>query len=194
MVVHRFYGVLGLASVATLAASLLAPRESAAAPNEALPEPYSASLVPSVMGVFYVPRGDELGARAGAGAEIVFFTWANHSDNFGPAEGKIRFDVAGLWEPGDSDVWMILYRGGASLSLERNPRRNWLVPYFSADIGGIHDHSLGGSFFLDPGGGLYVVYVKNFIVDVEAGYLFALADADNLSGFKSHLTVSFALW
>jgi hypothetical protein len=177
------------------AASLLAAGEARAEDvHDPAPEPpYAAMLVPSVMGVAYLPRADGAGARLGAGAEVLLFTWASNTDGFGPGQGKIRFDVAGLWDLSDSSAWTVLYRGGASVSFEGKPRRGWLVPYFSADIGGVHDRTLGGSVFLDPGGGLYLVYVKNFIVDLEAGYLFALAEPD-LSGFKSHLTVSFALW
>jgi hypothetical protein len=188
---RRTLSSIAAASTIALLASGVARAEDA--PNPAPEPPYAAMLVPSVMGVAYLPRADSAGAKLGAGAELLLLTWASNTDGFGPGQGKIRFDVAGLWDTRDSSAWTLLYRGGASVSFEGKPRRGWLVPYFSADIGGVHDRDLGGSFFVDPGGGLYLVYVKNFIVDAEAGYLFALAEPD-LSGFKTHLTVSFALW
>ena len=183
-----------LACAASLLAALAAGEARASeATGPAPAEPYAAMLVPSVMGVAYLPRADGAGARLGVGAELLLLTWSNSAEGVGPGQGKIRFDVAGLWDTSDSSQWTLLYRGGASVSFEGRPHRSFLVPYFSADIGGIHDKALGGSFFVDPGGGLYLLYVKNFIVDAEAGYLFALAEPD-LSGFKAHLTVSVAFW
>ena len=162
--------------------------------EEPLSEPFAAMLVPSVTGVVFAPRADDAGLQLGVGGQILLFTWANRSDGFGPGIGKVSFDVAGLWDTNDGSTWTIIYRGGAAVSFERAPARSWLIPYFSAHIGGVHDSRFGGSAFADPGGGLYLVHMKTFMVDVEAAYLFAFAEPDDLSGFESHLTASFALW
>lgn len=186
---------LSIAAAAALVATSIAGRSAHAGDdaNPAPAEPYAAMLVPSLMTMAYVPRADASGARLGVGAEILLLTWSSNTDGFGPGQGKLRFDVGGLWSTADSDAWTVLYRGGASVSFEGRPHREFLVPYFSADVGGVHDRKLGGSVFFDPGGGLYLVYYKSLIVDVEAGYLYAFAEPD-LSGFKSHLTVSLAFW
>ena len=82
--------------------SLVVAREARAAcpdsgsPSTAVCQPHAATFVPTAEGVAFFPRDDSLGPFLGGGVELLLFTWSNSADTFGPAQGKIRFDVAGL--------------------------------------------------------------------------------------------------
>lgn len=180
--------VLGPASGA-LARGAEAPR-----PAPAFNEPFATSFVPSAQGLAYFPLGKGVGPWYGGGVEVVLFTWSNNADTFGPSQGKIRLDVGGLAPARDEQRAMVLYRGGAAVSFERNAGRSWLIPYFAADAGGLHARGAGGRAFADASLGLYVLYTRNVMVDAEGSFVFPLGAFDRFAGPKATLTASFSLW
>ncbi len=155
-------------------------------------QPYSGMLMPSAEGVVYAPRHGGLGPWIGAGAEIVLFMWSSNSDGFGPSQGKIRLDVAGLGS--EMGPPMVMYRGGAAVSFEGNAGRNFLIPYWGGAIGGFNESKLGGHAFADAELGLYLLYVRRVVVDAEGAFVFPFTDFDKLAGPKAQLTASVAFW
>lgn len=172
--------------------SAVASAETRAAPT--FNEPFATSFVPSVQGLAYVPLGKGVGAFYGAGVEVVLLTWSNNADTFGPSQGKIRLDVGGLAPARDEQNAMVLYRGGAAVSFERNAGRSWLIPYFAADLGALHARGLGGRVFADASLGLYLLYTRNVMIDAEGSFVFPLTAFDRLAGPKATLTASVSLW
>jgi hypothetical protein len=189
-------------SVAALAVPfvvLFASSARAECPDSGTPdsacETLTSVLAPSAAFAAYFPRSGALGPWVGGGAELVFFTWSNNSNSFGPGQGKLRFDVEGLAStaPGGAPA-MVLYRGGAVLSFEGNASRNFLIPYWGASIGGMHQATLGGHGFVDADLGLYLLYTRHVILDAEGAFVFPFKDFEPLAGLKTQLTASFALW
>lgn len=154
-------------------------------------QPSAAGLQPGAFATTYFPKGQ---AFLGGGAELVLFTWFNNSDRSGPGQGKFRFDVAGMGSASDTSRKLLLYRGGFVMSFEPNASRRFLIPYVTANVGGLYETVLKSRGFFDPGGGLYLVYLDNVIVDVEGSYVFPFSAADQLSGPKVQLTASFTVW
>jgi hypothetical protein len=188
---------LGIASLAAAGALLFAVPAFAACPEEGtisttVCHPYSGMLMPSVAGVVYAPRNGGLGPWVGAGAEIVLFMWSSNSDGFGPSQGKIRLDVAGL--ASSMGPAMVMYRGGAAVSFEGNAGRNFLIPYWGGAIGGFNESKLGGHAFADAELGLYLLYLRRIVIDAEGDFVFPFTDFDKLAGPKAQLTASVALW
>ncbi|HEU4412905.1 MAG TPA: hypothetical protein VFS43_47125 [Polyangiaceae bacterium] len=163
-------------------------------PAPAVNEPFATSFVPSAQGLAYFPLGEGVGPFYGGGVEVVLFTWSNNADTFGPSQGKIRLDVGGLASARDEQGAMVLYRGGAVVSFERNANRSWLIPYFAADAGALHARGLGGRVFADASLGLYLLYTRNVMIDAEGSFVFPLTAFDRLAGPKATLTASFSLW
>ena len=190
--VTTFAGVLAAAATLVVAPVVFAACPDEGAPGTATCHPLSGFLMPSAEGVLYVPRNGGLGPWVGAGAELVLFTWSSNSDGFGPSQGKFRFDVAGL--ASDKGSAMVMYRGGAAVSFEGNARRNFLIPYWGGAVGGFHQSKLGGHAFADAELGLYVVYLRGFIVDAEGDFVFPFSDFDTLAGPKAQLTASLSFW
>jgi hypothetical protein len=154
--------------------------------------PYSGMLMPSAAGVLYAPRHGGMGPWIGAGAELVIFMWSSNSDGFGPSQGKIRLDVAGL--ASDMAPSMVMYRAGAAVSFEGNASRNFLIPYWGGAIGGFNESKLGGHAFADAELGLYLIYLRRFVLDAEGGFTFPFSDFDKLAGPKTQLTASVSFW
>jgi hypothetical protein len=196
----RFANRLLALVAATLSGSALLALSSgawAACPQEGAPstsvcKSYSGVLMPSAEGVLFAPLGKGMGTWVGAGAELVLFTWSSNSDGFGPGQGKIRFDVAGL--ASNYGPAMVMYRGGAAVSFEGNAGRSFLIPYWGGAVGGFHESKLGGHGFVDAELGLYLLYVRGLIIDAEGGFTFPFTDFDALAGPKTQLTVSFSFW
>jgi hypothetical protein len=150
-------------------------------------------MMPSAFGELYAPLDGKLGMWAGGGFELLLFTWTSNSDGFGPSQGKIRFDVAGLASTQSAPA-MVMFSGGAAVSFEGNAARSWLIPYFGGSLGGFAAGGLSTHAFADGELGLYLVYVRGFILDAEGAFMFPFTDFERLAGPKAQLTASFALW
>jgi hypothetical protein len=149
-------------------------------------------FLPSVHAATYAP-GDAMGTWFGGGLELVLFAWSDSSPAFGPSHGKVRFD-AGLLRGDEGAGTMVMYRGGAAVSLEGNPGRRWLIPYVAADVGGLHTSGLGTRGFVDGALGLYVWHQRAFIVDLEGAWVLPFSDAELLAGPRVQLSLTLALW
>jgi aerobic-type carbon monoxide dehydrogenase small subunit (CoxS/CutS family) len=157
--------VLTRALVAVAALSTAAHADCPTAPDDATCRPWSALFLPTVIGVVFAPNNAG-GPFVGGGLELAY-AWADSSPAFGPSHGRVRFDIAALEGMAMNSGTMVMFRGGAQVSFERNPSRRWLIPYFSADIGGLVTSALGRRGFVDGGVGVYIVHRRTAIVDLE---------------------------
>jgi len=177
----------------TLTATAEARCPEDGSPSASVCEPFVAVMMPSLTGVAYFPRATEIGPAVGGGLELLFITWSSNDQSFGPGQGKIYFDVAGLDAPKTSTAFLY-FRGGMSLGFERSPSRSYLIPHFGAGVGGIYTKDLGTHGFMDPTLGIYLLYVQNFILDTEGSYLLPFTSFEALSGPKASLTASIGFW
>jgi hypothetical protein len=166
--------------------------ECPTAPDDATCRPWSALLVPTAIGVVYTPA-DASGPYFGGGVELSY-TWSDNSQAFGPSQGRVRLDVAGLGGTAMDASAMVMYRGGAQVSFERNASRTWLIPHFDADLGGISSRTLGQHAFADAGLGVYLVHRRGVVVDLEIVGVLPFADVGKLGGARTSLAASFSLW
>lgn len=159
------------------------------APDDPICRPWSAVLVPTVLGGIYAPK--EAPVFYGGGFEVIWLAWSDNSEAFGPSQGRVRSDFKYL--RGD-DTAMIMTRTGAQVAFERNASRAYAIPYFAADIGFLRTDALGRRWFVDAGVGVYLVHRRSFIVDWEVTGLLPFKNPDLLGGVTSRIAVSFALW
>lgn len=163
-------------------------------PSRAVCKPSSAVLLPSAMGMVYVPGDGAMGPWYGGGLQLVLFTWSDNSDRFGPGQGKVFFDLGLLGSSDERAGKMMMFRGGANVSFERNASRSWLIPFFGFSFGALRESSIATQTFGEGLLGVHALYMPSLIVDIEGGYLIPFGNVDLLSGFRTQLTVSFALW
>ncbi len=149
-------------------------------------------FLPTVFGMVYAPS-DASGPWYGGGVEVAS-AWSDNTPAFGPSQGKLRFDIGALRSGAMDTGTMVMYRGGAQVSFERNASRPWLIPYFDADVGGLWTSATGSRAFVDAGLGVYVWHQRSVIVDLEVDGLLPFSDPGKLGGVRGQLAVSFALW
>lgn len=163
------------------------------APLDEVCRPWTAMLLPTAFAAVYLP-GDDTGPWLGGGVEVTALAWSDSSEALGPSHGRIRFDI-GILRSGDEDIGsMVMYRGGAQVSIERNAARRWLIPYVATDLGGLWTDALGSRAFVDAGLGVYLLHRRSLILDLEATYLLPFADVDDVAGVRGQLSLSVALW
>ena len=62
-----------------------------------------------------------------------------------------------LWSTANSIGKLLTYSLGVDLSFERNARREFLIPYYGLDLGGLYLGSIGHVFVFNPFVGLHAV-------------------------------------
>jgi hypothetical protein len=176
-----------------LASERVARAECPTTPDDAVCRPWSAMLLPTAFGTLYAPHGID-GTFYGGGLEAVLLAWSDNSNAFGPGQGRLRIDVAYLTSSEMDSGGMAMYRGGAQVAFERNASRAYGIPYFAADIGGLWSDATGRRWFVDGGIGIYLVHLRNVILDLEVTGLLPFRDPGKLGGVTSRLGLSFSLW
>jgi hypothetical protein len=185
----RFFGlVLALVLVVSPAAARC-PDEPL---DETLCEPQVTFLVPTLAGAAFFPRHAH-GAMIGGGVEAVWIAWTSNTTTFGPSHGKIStsvLELAGLRDSAHALTWFT----SALVSIEKNPSRRFLIPYFGPSIGELLPSFDSHRFFFDATGGVYLYQTPGFAIDARGSYVFALSTSDSLSGPRAELSASLSLW
>jgi hypothetical protein len=89
---------------------------------------------------------------------------------------------------------MYVYSAGVQMSIEKNPRRTFLIPFFGTEIGGISQKQLGTALTLFPTLGIHLLANKNIYFNVYAGYMYPVKKYDYLSGYSLQASINFAMW
>ena len=181
-----------LPSVLVLATAAPALADCPTTPDDPVCRPWTAMVPPTAIGVLYQPHAYH-GPWLGGGVEAAI-AWSDNSPAFGPSQGKLRFDIAALGSTVAEEGTMAMYRGGVQVSFERNASREWLIPYFAVDLGGVWANKIGSHLFADGGVGVYVLERRMWIIDLEADVVLPFTSADVLGGVRGQLAVSYALW
>lgn len=180
--------LLGCAAFAPRAAPAKCPESNL---GDVLCEPVVSYLMPAVAGVAYFPHAAG-GPYLGGGVEVALFSWSHNNDASGPSQGRLRATFAYL--AGTDSRRVALYHLGGLVSFEGNASRHYLIPYFSAAIGGLSETVLGSHPGADASIGLFIVHTRHFILDAEGGAVLPFTSADALVGPRVQLTASFSLW
>ncbi len=137
---------------------------------------------------------DEIGVLYGPSIELLIAAWIHDNDNRGPSHGRVYLKSEFLSPSGSADALGLAYGLGFDLSLERNPRRTWLVPNYGMELGGIVSDDLDHAFQATPYLGLYVWSTRNVFIQVQGGYRIVPAYMDELSGWYGGGTFNFSIW
>lgn len=177
-------------AMSVLVASAEARAECPTTPDDPTCRPWSAVLLPTAWTGIYAPQSGP--TFYGGGLEAIWLAWSDNSQAFGPSQGRIRSSF-GVYTGEDAGT-LVMYRTGAQVGFERNASRAYLIPYFTADFGGLYSDGTGRRWFVDGGLGVYLLHRRSVILDLEATGVLPFHDADQLGGFTGRLALSFALW
>lgn len=138
------------------------------------------------------------GTFHGVSAEILFASWIHRNENRGPSHGRVYLDMDILRSTKTDRGAAFDLSFGFDLSIERNPYRKFLLPYFGLKLGAFIQKDLdrGSVAHLTPLLGLYLYADKNLFITASAGYFLPISAArfDDLRGIRATVGANFSLW
>lgn len=157
-------------------------------------EEWETFLMPGVAYTAYQPVASEMGLLHGPSAEILLAGWVHRNENRGPSHVRIYTSV-GLLTSTESGVSKAVVPSlGFDLSVERNPRRSFFIPYFGLETGLVAQSDLGAPAYVQPFLGAHLWSDRNLFINASGGYLFPMRHVDEARGYFGKLSVDFSLW
>jgi len=156
---------------------------------------WNSSFLPGLYYSLWSPSDRRtIGTFQGVGMEIVPYAWIHRNANRGPSHGRItvRADILDSSRTGMGLA--LIYAMGLDLSIERNPYRRWLIPYFGVDAGGLMQKQVGHHFQTSPHLGCYLWTSRNLFVSVSGSYQIVPSQLDTLSGWRAGVGLNLTLW
>ncbi len=143
---------------------------------------------------FYFPSAsDSLGTFSGFSPEFLIYNYIRQDESRGPSHLRFYGSISILQSNKEGVANMLKYGLGLNLSVERNPHRNFLIPYFGLEFGGLNQESFNTLQFT-PMGGLFLYYDHRLVVSTSGGYVYPLKEFEKLSGAFFNATINFTLW
>lgn len=143
----------------------------------------------------YQPKlSDSLGVFSGLTIEYLIYGQVHKNDKPGPSHVRFYGKLNILPSSKEDVNSMFLYTLGLDLSLEKNPKRDYLVPYFGLEFGGISQKQLGTTAQFTPTLGVHIVSKRNLFINIQAGYLYPFNDFEERQGWMLQAGANFALW
>lgn len=164
------------------------PREKREADN------WESYFLPGAGYALYAPRAnDDLGVFHGVSLEVLIGAWIHRNDNRGPSHGRVYVNVE-ILDSTDHLPVLFVYGMGFSLSLERNPRRTWLIPTYGVDVGGLIQDDIGAKFQSTPYLGLHFYSNRNVFLTGRGGYRLVPTELERLGGWHASFMADFSIW
>lgn len=157
-------------------------------------EEWETFLMPGLSYTAYQPVDSAFGTFHGPSAELLIAGWIHRNENRGPSHVRI-YSTIGLLSSTKNDVdKAVIPALGFDLSIERNPRRSFLVPYFGLEGGLIAQEAIGAPGYVFPFLGGHLWSSRNLFVNLSGGYVFPMHNVDVARGYVGRLSLNFSLW
>jgi hypothetical protein len=150
------------------------------------------AFTPGVFGTAIALSGPDR-FYSGAGLELSPLTWAVDGRASGPGRGALVAAVAMLRSPGDPHV-LGIFEGGAKLSFELAPKRDFAIPFWGFTFGSLAHHDLPGGGYFQGVLGLHVLFTRSALLDLQGGYHYPFREIDVMRGPRAQLSMRTALW
>lgn len=153
---------------------------------------WEAFFLPGASYSVYAPRGAGAGLYHGPSFELLLGAWIHRNERRGPSHGRVYANVGVLESTAGTDA--VSAALGFDLSIERNPRRSFLIPYFGLEVGGLFRQTAVSVAAFTPALGLHLYSSRNVMLNLSGGYLFPTARIDELLGYTGRVSIDVALW
>lgn len=144
--------------------------------------------------VFQPKASDSLGLFSGLAVEYLIYSKVEQNDESGPSHVRWYSKLNILNSDKKEINSMFMYTIGLDLSLEKNPKRNYLVPYFGLEFGGMTQKQLGSTVQFTPTLGVHLLSKKNIFLNIHGGYIYPLRNFEMQQGWFAQAGLNFALW
>lgn len=152
-------------------------------------------FMPGAGYTYYKPKAsDSLGTFSGLAIEYLIYAQVEQNDNPGPSHVRFygKLNLQNSTKEGVGQIFM--YGLGLDLSLVKNPKRTFLVPYFGLEVGGLSNKNLGTTAQFTPILGIHLLSTKNLFINIHGGQVYTSKNIDMLQGMFAQATVNFSLW
>jgi hypothetical protein len=152
-------------------------------------------FMPGLAYTYYQPKiTDSLGYFSGLAVEYLIYANVQQSDSDGPSHVRFYSKFNILRSSKKEINSLFLYTIGLDLSLEKNPRRTFLIPYFGLEFGGMSQRNMGNTVQFMPTAGLHLLSRKNLFINTHAGYIYPIRNFESMQGWFAQIGANFALW
>lgn len=143
----------------------------------------------------HFPKGkDSLGVLSGVAVEFLLFARVAQNDDSGPSHVRV-YSKLNMLQSSKKDVSNFLsYAMGLNMSLERNPKRTFLIPYFGLEMGGLSNKNFSTTLQFTPMLGIHLLSRENIFINVQGGYMYPVKNFDLLQGASFQAGLNFSLW
>jgi hypothetical protein len=163
--------------------------------NLSVEDEWESYAMPGVVYSLYVPSGSEqYGVFHGPSFELLFGAWIHRNDNRGPSHGRIYSSIGLLSSTKSGIKKGVRFDMGFDLSIERNPLRRYLIPYFGMEGNVLVQSQMPDAFYFSPFGGVHLWSDSNTFINVQYGYEFPTSHVDELRGHSVKAGIDFSLW
>jgi hypothetical protein len=161
----------------------------------AIEEIWETFFMPGVAYSAYWPVAQHrYGTFHGPSVELLLASFIHKNDARGPSHVRCYGGVGLLSSTRDGLKKGVAVNLGFDLTIERNPSRRFLLPFFGVETGFLFQAEIGKPFLLTPKAGLHLWADRNLFVSALYGYSFPSVRVDQLRGHQARLSVDFALW
>jgi hypothetical protein len=152
-------------------------------------------FMPGLSYSLYQPKAkDSLGHFSGITVEYLLYAHVHQTNDPGPSHFRIYLKL-NILNSDKSDIRPLFgYTLGVDLSLEKNPKRTFLVPYFGLECGEMVQKQFGSVFQFTPILGIHILSHRNIFINVHGGYVYPFKNYDQLQGWFGQAGIDFALW
>jgi hypothetical protein len=152
-------------------------------------------FMPGVSYTYYQPKAaDSIGHFTGFAVEYLIYAKVHQNDNPGPSHVRVYSKLSMLQSNISTINSMFMYTLGLDLSLEKNPKRQFLIPYFGLEFGGISQKQFGTTTQFTPTFGIHILSSKTLFINIHGGYVYPFSNFETLQGWFGQAGVNFALW
>ncbi|MHC1706598.1 MAG: hypothetical protein AB9842_03635 [Bacteroidales bacterium] len=156
---------------------------------------FETAFMPGLSFNMYQPKDkDSAGVFTGFAVEYLLYAKIYQNNKPGPSHVRwyARFNMLNSDKDDISDLFS--YSLGLSLSIEKNPGRVFLVPYFGLEFGGLSQRKWGTTAQFTPTVGIHLISQKNLFINFQGGYIYPVSNFDLLKGWIFQSGINFALW
>lgn len=151
-------------------------------------------FMPGLGYTYYKPEADSIGSFKGLAVEYLIFAQVHQNDEAGPSHVRLYSKLNILKSDSAHINSMFMYTLGLDLSLEKNPKRTFLIPYFGLEFGGISQKQFGTTMQFTPTLGIHLLSKKNIFINIHAGYVYPISNFEALQGWVGQAGINFAMW
>jgi hypothetical protein len=175
--------------------SWYAPGEYEVVKTEHEKKNFETWFMPGLGYTMYLPAmHDSIGIFSGLTVEYLIYGKVAQNDRPGPSHVRF-YTKLNILKSDKQDVnALLMYTFGYDLSLEKNPDRNWMIPFFGMEFGGISQKQFGSTIQFTPTLGIHLLSKKNIFINLHGGYIYPIKNFEFLQGWYAQAGINFALW